>query len=76
MIGSCIGIFILAMLYEGLRVFRECFLQKSLCDKYKHDLGSIGSSATGNGAHLLTSPPIDGINQIDSVSVRMQAGLR
>ena len=29
MVGACIGIFILAMLYEGLKVMREQMLRKA-----------------------------------------------
>ena len=38
MVGACVAIFILALLYEGLKVFREHLLRQSLTPNYNNQV--------------------------------------
>lgn len=44
MVGACIIIFLLAVLYEGLKVFREYLLKKALVTGSKYQEVTIGAN--------------------------------
>lgn len=61
MVAACLGMFILAVLYEGLRVFREWLQQAAIrSDKNKHGWVTDSYSASENGARLLNASENDG----------------
>jgi copper transporter 1 len=45
LVGACIAVFVLAMLYEGLKVVREMLLQKSMLQNSKYAVSSNGTSS-------------------------------
>lgn len=49
LVGSCIGLFILAMLYEGLKVFREYLLEKAICKQQQRAESHAQNSDANNG---------------------------
>ena len=48
MVGACIGVFIVAMLYEGLKVLRESLLKRSM-DYRRVATDTDGGRLIGNG---------------------------
>ncbi len=46
LVGSCVAVFFLAMLYEGLKVFRETLLRKSAVNVRFHSMQMAKESET------------------------------
>jgi hypothetical protein len=44
MVGACIVVFLLAILYEGLKVFREYLLKRALMTGSKYQEVTIGAN--------------------------------
>lgn len=62
MVGSCIGIFIFAMLYEGLKVLREYLLERANQLEY---VKRYGGSSDAQNSHNSNSPLTDSSSPSD-----------
>lgn len=70
LLGSMLGIFLLTMLYEGLKVYREYLLQRALtkgtiirsqtASRGSRDVPRLGAPREGNGTAPLAGNPEDG----------------
>lgn len=69
LIGSMIGIFLLAMLYEGLKVLREYLLHRSMHFDETGISRQSGSSASSNGLRVPLAAEGDSVQDSQNVVV-------
>jgi len=69
LIGSMIGIFLLAMLYEGLKVLREYLLHRSMRLDESGMSRQSGSSASSNGLRVPLAGEADSVQDSQNVVV-------
>lgn len=79
MVGACVIIFILAVLYEGLKVFREYLLKRALVSGSKYQEVTIGTK----GLSSVSDPQVKSSNGVSldykpkenqSIGIRMISG--
>ncbi|XP_048774058.2 high affinity copper uptake protein 1-like isoform X2 [Ostrea edulis] len=66
MVGACIIIFLLAVLYEGLKVFREYLLKKALVTGSKYQEVTIGA----NGKSVVPDAQVKSSNGLSSIDYK------
>ncbi|ELT91953.1 hypothetical protein CAPTEDRAFT_165086 [Capitella teleta] len=58
MLGSCVAVFVMAALYEGLKVGREMLLRSSITTKYSVSVPGEETQAMTEQREMRTPPPI------------------